>query len=173
MTGGTVENTANGAAILGSAATVTISGGTVSATTGWAVFGGTGGKVNITGGTVSATSGIAVRAGYGRTTVSGTAKITSANTNTLEGTIFLKYDLTENHSGDPLIEITGGTVENTSTTTGNAVRSDINYNPISISITGGTVSKAGNGNYAVYNGGTGKVTIGPKATIEGNNYGVD
>jgi len=40
-----------------------------------------------------------------------------------------------------------------------------------VSISGGTVSKAGDGDYAVYKGGDGEVNIGAGATIVGNNYG--
>ena len=65
--------------------------------------------------------------------------------------------------------MTGGTVTNTSTTTGNAI---YHGNKGKINITGGTVSKAGSGGNAIYNNSTGVVTIGPGATIEGNNYGV-
>jgi hypothetical protein len=41
-----------------------------------------------------------------------------------------------------------------------------------LTISGGTISKAGDGNYAVYNGDTGTVIIGAGATIVGNNYGL-
>jgi hypothetical protein len=140
---------------------LSITGGTVSATSGTAVDNGAG-TVNITGGTVSATTGTAVFSLAGTTTVSGTAKVTSANTDTRYGTIYIADGIDDYAS----LEMTGGTVENTSTGTGNAIRND--YTGV-VSITGGTVSKTGsNKNYAVYKGGTGAVTIGPGATIVGN-----
>jgi uncharacterized protein YjdB len=177
ISGGTVSTT-TGTAVHGVDdeygqyySTINISGGTVSATSGTAVINEFS-RVNITGGTISTISGRAVYiwASGGRggqlLSVSGTAKITSANTNDKQGTIHLR--ITSSYR----IEITGGTVENTSTTTGNAI-----YNgggsggSGSVSITGGTVSKAGSGDYAVYKDGTGEVTIGAGATIVGNNYG--
>jgi hypothetical protein len=145
--GGTVENTSTGNAVIAP------------------------GVVSITGGTVSATSGIAV---YGWSTdtfvsitVSGTARVTSANKDTEQGTIYLGRNI--GTATNTRLEITGGMVENTSTTTGNAVRNDSSG---AISVTGGTVSKAGDGNYAVYKSGTGAVTIGAGATIVGNKYGL-
>jgi len=145
--------------------TLEITGGTVSATLGsipaFAVLN-TSGTVSITGGTVSSATGTAVFNQYSgaKLIVSGTAKLTSANTSTGGGTISLRGT----------IEMTGGTVENTSTTTGNAIYIGLENN-YQVSITGGTVRKAGDGNYAVYKGGTGSVTIEPGATIVGNNYG--
>jgi hypothetical protein len=146
ITGGTVRNTSTGtgnAIRNASTGAVTISGGTVSATTGYAVYNYSTGKI----------------------AVSGTALVTSANTNTAQGTIYLASSGT---AIDVRLEITGGTVQNTSTTNGNAIR---NNSTGAVSITGGTVSKAGEGNYAVYKGGTGTVTI-TGATIVGNNYGM-
>ena len=163
ISGGTVENTGSGKAVY-SYGTVSITGGTVSATSGIAVD--NWGALAISGGTVSATTGVAVRSYYNyKLTVSGTANITSARTNTDEGTIFLPKLDDVNTSQ---LEITGGRVENTSTTSGNAIRHDSKG---TVSITGGTVSKAGDGNYAVYKGGTGTVTIGVGANIVGNRYG--
>jgi len=164
---GTVSATSgymgSGCAVHNERGMVIITGGTVSATSGIAVSNrGTSATVSITGGTVSATSGIAVLNGStstGKITVSGTAKVTSANTNSEEGTITLWG------SGYARLEITGGMVENTSTTSGNAIRSD---SAGAVIISGGTVSKAGSGNYAVYKSGSGEVTIGPGATIVGN-----
>jgi len=150
---------------------VNISGGTVSATSGIAVLN-QWGVVKITGGTVSATSGMAVYTlnnGGQKTAyvlVSGTAKVTSANTNAKKGTICLDnaYNYLE-------LEITGGTLENTSTGTGNALYCNEKISHGNAKITGGTVSKAGNGNYAVYKYGSGEVTIRDGATIVGNTYG--
>ena len=119
-------------------------------------------RLSISGGTVSATSGYAVTASdsyaYVYITVSGTAKVTSATTT--KSTIYLRYNET-----DTALNITGGTVENTGS--GKAIEND---SKCAISITGGTVSAPLG--YAVYNRGTGKVTIGPGATIVGNNYGI-
>jgi hypothetical protein len=125
------------------------------------------GTIKISGGTVSAKSSFAVCAVSssgnvtGTITVSGTAKVTSANTGTTSGTIVIG----EGSATTTRLEITGGTVENTSATTGNAIYNDY---PGAVIISGGTVSKAGDGNYAVYNNGTGTVTIGDGATIVGN-----
>jgi len=152
MTGGTVENTAtDGEAIMNS------------------------GTVTITGGTVSATSGIAVASNsIGKIIVSGTAMITSANTDTALGTIIWLGDAETVTAGG--LEITGGTVKNTSSTTGNTIRNDspgtVSISGGTVSISGGTVSKAGDGNYAVYKGGSGEITIGAGATIVGNKYGM-
>jgi len=166
ISGGTVSAT-SGNAVRSHWGTgvINISGGTVSVTTGVAVYDDQNGirvkMINISGGTISATTGIAIRNGKS-VTVSGSAMITSANTNTSQGTICIldfRYDK---------IVIEGGTVENTSTTTGNAIRI-FDYNEVSI--TGGTVLKAGNGNYAVYKKDeTGTVTIGAGARILGNIY---
>jgi len=172
ITGGTVQATGNNMAVLynSSTGTVNISGGTVQATTGTAVRNNSTGTVNISGGTVSATTGNAVRNGStGKITVSQSGAtptlITSANTSSSNGTIFLAAPSSDDTNAR--LEITGGTVQNTSTTTGNAIR---NNSTGSVTISGGTVSKAGTGNYAVYKGGTGEVTI-TGATIVGNNYG--
>jgi len=98
--------------------------------------------------------------------VSGNAKVTSANTDTEKGTIYLKNNM--NHNAR--LVMSGGTVENTSTTTGNAIRND---SPGIVQIASGTVSKAGNNSgYALYNGG-GTIYIkqgGP--TITGRTYGI-
>jgi len=104
----------------------------------------------------------------GGISISGTAKVTSANTNTNSGTIVTAFRSSQTSSSNwELLTISGGTVENTSTTTGNTV-----YNSdCPIKFTGGTVSKAGNGNYVVYNGGSKGWSIAiryPAATIVGN-----
>jgi len=144
-----------------STGTLTISGGTITSP----LYNTSTGTVNITGGTVTV-SDIAVYNVSGKIIVSGTAKVTSASTNTAGGTIFL----VNSSATTPRLEITGGRVENTSTTSGNAIRNDSKG---TVSITGGTVSKAGDGNFAVFNGGIGTVTIGAGATIVGNKYGVN
>ena len=170
ITGGTFSAT-SGRAVHNSFGTITISGGTFSATLGYPVLNSNGsGSVVISGGTVSSPGNIAVYNMYrGKITVSGTAKISSANTDISHGTIYLE-DLTIYSNVTPdattvMLEITGGTVENTSATTGNAVYT---RSTGAVSITGGTVSKAGDGNYAVYKGSSPTVTIGPGATIVGN-----
>jgi len=184
ITGGTVEKTSivnslSGAVYNDYEGIVNIAGGTVENTgTDAAVWVNSNCPVSITGGTVSATTGIAViYTGCSTITVSGTAKVTSANTDTKSGTIYLEASLGTNRAK---LVITGGTVENTSVGTGNAIYNHANLNsmyynsPCKVNITGGTVSKAGNGNYAVYNVNTNKgdvVTIEPGATIVGNKYG--
>jgi hypothetical protein len=184
--GGTVENTDNGIAIRNvspgavnisggtvvgtvdstSTGAVNISGGTVSATTGTAVSNSSTGAVNISGGTVSATSGRAVYASRGEITVSETTKITSANTASVDGTIYLASGV----SGAAVrLEISGGTVENTANSGGNAI---FNASAGAINISGGTVKGSGS-YYAIYNASTGVVTITePPAVIVGNRYGV-
>jgi len=180
ITGGTVSAAGMSPAVYNnSTGAVTISGGTVSATgsNGYAVSNASTGAVSISGGTVSATgwNGRAVyNASTGKITVSqaagATTLVTSANTDAAQGTIYLR----DSGSGTAArLEITGGTVENTSATTGNAIRNDSTG---AVTISGGTVSKAGSGtnaNYAIYNNSTGTVTItAPPAVITGNNYGV-
>jgi hypothetical protein len=144
--------------------TLSITGGTVTSTSSYAVDNGGFSTVSISGGTVSSTSNPAVYSdSTGKITVSGTAKVTSAITNTAKGTIFIG----DGTATTTVLEITGGRVENTSTTTGNAIRNDSTG---TVSITGGTVSKAGDPDYAVYKGGSGEITIGAGATIVGNIY---
>ena len=194
ISGGTVQSTDSGdSCAVANYGTLNISGGTLQAT---GMFGGCGvinyNKLNISGGTVQATcierwghavlsistdtvnisGGTVSSTGYaiynqlnGKINISGTAKVTSANTYSGEGTIYLdSYDSTATATR---LEITGGTVENTSTTTGNTIRNDSTG---AVVISGGTVSKAGSGNWAVYKGGTGALTIGESAVIVGNIY---
>jgi uncharacterized repeat protein (TIGR02543 family) len=158
ITGGTVENTAAGgrAVYNNSTGAITISGGLVQATTGRAIHNNSIGAVNISGGTVSAITGMAIfNYSTGKITVSETAgnttKITSANTDSTEGTIRLYGSGT----GDRL-EITGGTVENTSATSGNAVYS---VSTGAITMSGGTVSATGSSSYTMHNASTGAVTV--------------
>jgi hypothetical protein len=172
-----IKNTDTGDGICNrSTGTLSITGGTVSTTSGIAVCAdiavinnrsepSSSGTVNITGGTVSAPACAVFNYNTGKITVSGTAKVTSAGTYIGSGTIYLDNNGTDTATR---LEITGGTVENTSTGTGNAIRNDSSG---AVSITGGTVSKAGNSGYVVYKGGTGAINIGPGATIEGNTYG--
>jgi hypothetical protein len=163
-----IENTNTGGRALyhHSTGALNISGGTVSAlgSTGIAIQNFTTGTVNISGGMVSATTGRAVYSGStGKITVYGSAVLTSGNTSTTQGTIHIAG------TGPGLqFEMTGGTVQNTSTgAIGNAIyivagsAADITYS-------GGTISTAAStGNWAVnLNGCVGTVT--PGATIVGN-----
>jgi hypothetical protein len=168
ISGGTVSATTGRAIYNNSTGTVTISGGTVTATSwGSAIYNASTGAVTISGGTVSS-NGVAIyNVSTGKINVSqavgATTKVTSANTSSSSGTIYIANSGT---ATAVRLEITGGTVENTSTTTGNAIRNDSTG---SVNITGGTVSKAGNGNYALYRDtGSGSITIGSGATITGN-----
>jgi len=136
--GGTVENTSTGCAINNnSTGAIIITGGTVTATTSYAVYNRSSGAVTISGGTVSATTGSAVRHySVNKVTVSGTANIVSANPSTTQGTIHIGSSGT---ATDVRLEVTGGTVVNTTTT-----------------------------GYAIYNDSTGEVTVtSPPAVITG------
>ena len=177
ISGGTVETTGNNGRAINNYSTgaVTISGGTVSATTGQAIYNNSTGAVTISSGTISATTGQAIYSNStGKITISGTATVTSANTSSSSGTIFL------NNSGSWVIttqlEIIGGTVRNTAT--GNAIwnnstgevkisggtveattgRTIYNYSTSAVTIIGGTVKATGNNGTAVYNN-NGTVTI--------------
>jgi len=148
--------------------TLNITGGTISSNV-YAVYNNSTGTVKISGGTVSSTSGTAVyNYSKGKIIVSGTANITSGNTNSNLGTIRFPNDSTITAS-NVLLEMTGGTVTNTSTGTGNAIYHD---NAGKLNITGGKVSKAGSSGYAINNASGGVVTIGSGATIEGSKYGM-
>jgi hypothetical protein len=148
--GGTVSATTGRAIHNNTTSTVNISGGTVSATTGHAVYISPtsttrNATVNISGGTVSATTGYAVYSYYsgivnisqesGKTTL-----ITSENTTANQGTI---------HFADAqTLQMTGGTVQNTSTgANGNAINT-LNYSG-TMTISGGTVSTTATSGYAV------------------------
>jgi len=192
ISGGIVSATTGNALFNNAGGAVNISGGTISATTGRAVYnqaatgavnisGGTvkttnpnngtvyivNGAIAISGGTVSANSGSAVYySSTNKLTISGTAKVTSANQNAENGGTITLLDPVST-SSDPRLEITGGTVENTSTGDGNAIM--IRNNGGNVTISGGTVSKAGTGNYAIKNdSASSTVTIDPAATIVGN-----
>ena len=134
------------------------------------------GTANISGGTIGSTTRTS-RAIYnaGTMTISNSARISSATTESLSGTIY-------HNSGT--LNITGGTVENTATTgtNGNAIYSHYNSGTINISggtvnsanghainsyngsskiinISGGTVSTSGSGKSALYNDFSGTVKI--------------
>ena len=86
----------------------------------------------------------------GTVTVSGDGVVTSKNATATSGTIYL-YAGT---AGNTVLDILGGTVENTST--GNAI-----YNNASgaVSVSGGTVKNSGSGGIAINNHSTGAVTV--------------
>jgi len=145
---------------------ITITGGTIQATTGRAVNNTSYGSVDMSGGTLSATTGIALyNVIDGKITISGTAKLTSANTSASQGTVWFGFLSAIDKSTAVRLEMTGGTIENTSTTTGNAIRNDTDG---ALSISGGTVSKSGSGNYAIFSNRDGVVTIGGSAKVVGN-----
>jgi hypothetical protein len=193
IAGGTVQSRGSLAVQNDSTGTVIVSGGTVTTTENFIAYvinnridgtinvtGGTvvaagsitstlsnmgAGTINISGGTVeSRTAAAIVLTGpAGKVNVSGTAVLTSANTDNTGGTINIsKTSGTDNTN--LRLEMTGGTVRNTSTTTGNAI---YNGSTGAINITGGTVSKAGNGGFAINNAGGGRLTT-TGATIQGN-----
>ena len=173
MTGGTVEVAGvDTAGIQNSNGTVNISGGTVvkSGTGTAAVYNmiGTDGVINISGGTID--GGKNSRAAVysitrGKVTVSGTAIITSANPDAEAGALCLGPNM---YANEVRLEMTGGTVRNTSgAATGNAIRS-ATYGLVNI--TGGTISSP-KGN-AINNTGDGKITLDPKVKIEGNKLNV-
>jgi len=141
---------------------VNISGGTVSSEDGSAVANssstGSSGKVTISGGTVSSTNARAVICSTGKTIVSGTALVTSANDvasssgYSIPGTIDIR-------GGE--LEITGGTVENTANY--QSART-LYLNSGTVSISGGTV-RAQSG-IAVYNASnSSKITVSGTALV--------
>ena len=148
-TGGKVtSSTGDGTISNSSTGSVTISGGEVTNTgsSGSAIYNKSTGSVSITGGSVSAI-GASGKAIYNRTTgkitISGTAKVTSANTNPNSGTIYLETASYAN----TVLDITGGTVENTGVN-GTAI---YNYNFCIIRISGGVVSATeGTSGRAIY-----------------------
>jgi hypothetical protein len=146
-----IANTAassNGRAVyFNSTGTLTIDGGTVSGTAGVAIYNSGGGTINISGGTVSATTGYAVYCynNSSRLNISQesgkTTLITSANSSSIQGTIHFDYGVT--------FQMTGGTVQNTSTgTNGNAINA-ANYSGMKMTISGGSVSTTATSGYAV------------------------
>jgi len=170
ITGGTLYNKAGFTVQNYSSGTLTISGGTINSDSGWPVYNSSsgGGTIAISGGTVSSKSSAAVyNSGNGKIIVSGSADITSANTSAVSGTIYISTTSTGVTIDTVSLEMTGGTVTNTSETNGNAI---FNGNIGKINITGGKVSKAGTTGNAIYS--IGVVTIGSGATIEGKTFGV-
>ncbi len=120
VSGGTVENTSSGGSTIvsNSEGTVSVTGGTVRATEGTAIYNGNTGKVTIDG----VATVISTKADSGFVPASDT------------GTIYLKDGLAD----IPVLEITGGTVENTTT------------------------------GIAIYNNGTGKIKISGTAIVKGS-----
>jgi hypothetical protein len=174
ISGGTVSATTGSAVYQQLSGTTTITGGTVSATTGDAIYNQSG-TVNISGGTVSATTGRAVYNAYNnRITVSQASPstptiITSANTNAAQGTIHINSGT----ATDVRLEITGGTISNTSTAAnGNAIYSN---STCTISMSGGTVSTTATSGRAIHNNTTGAVTISNgtvQAPVNGTAYSI-
>jgi len=134
-----ILSTTSGSTINGG--TITISGGTVSTETGTAIN--THGETNISGGTVSATTGTAInRPGLAippttprLITISGNARITSANTSSV-GTI----DLTPGNT----LNVNGGIVENTATGSAISYRWSGAGSATAINVASGTI-RATNG----------------------------
>ncbi|MCL1850216.1 MAG: T9SS type A sorting domain-containing protein, partial [Bacteroidetes bacterium] len=150
VSGGTISAT-TGIAILMEAGTLNITGGTVkaTATNGYALRIVGFCTVNISGGTVSATDGVAIWNGYtsyySYVKISGNATVTSAKTNSSQGTIYLTGNSTSNITR---LEITGGTVKNTASG-GNAI---YNNSKGGVTISGGTIQATGTGAAVVHDG---------------------
>ena len=146
--GGTILATGSLSAIISneSTGTVTVAGGTVSTTgsSGIGIYNASRGIVKVTGGKIEATDsdGVAIWNNLnGKIVISDNAVVTSANTSTEEGTIHIV--------GRPepvaiVLEIIGGTVENTAEPAGYSV-----YFPAYNSITSANLS-----NYYSHTGGT-------------------
>ncbi len=128
MTGGTVESSGSYAIYIASQTDVIIAGGTVKNTgAGNAIYNYSSGSVSVTAGTVSSGSGAAIYSNsQGKISISGTAEIISAATS---GTISLNYNV----SPYTILEISGGTITNTSSS-GYAIKAGNSK----FSITGGT-----------------------------------
>ena len=157
VSGGTVSAIGDsGSAIKNySTGTIKVTGGTVSATGeyGTAIWNNSIGKITISGGEVKATTGIAIfNANTGAVEVSGTAVVTSKNTGIDEGTIYLNA---VPNTAQTVLEITGGTVENTASS---GDKYAVYFND-SIGVTSANL-----GNYYSHTGGTvGRVH--PEATV--------
>lgn len=163
ITGGMVQNTASAGCAInpGSNGTVNVLGGTVQATTGncRAINGGDSISgtvtVNVSGGIVENTSndGCAIYVGTSKTTISGSALVTSSNSESNSATVFLSPDST--------LDIKGGTVQNTKAN-GVTIRSN-SQKRTAINITDGTV-RAANGK-AIHNEYDGKIIISGNALV--------
>jgi len=162
ITGGTLAGGGGYGVYNSSTGAVIITGGTIQTTgAGWGVQNNSTGTVNISGGTISSGSYGIINSNTGKITVSGTARITSSSTVSTTGAIALGGSATDS---SVRLEISGGTVENTSTGNGNAI---YNNSSGAINITGGTITKAGTNGYAILNNSTGVITVGPGATVTG------
>ena len=151
---------------------LTISGGTVSLTnaSGMAIYNTSNGEVHITGGVVEAKgeNGIAVYStSKGEVTVSGDAVITSSNTNGLNspypGTILI---VNSDDVSGTCLEITGGRIENVSST-GVVI---YNNSPGTINISGGDVTSTGD---VIANGSTGDINISGTAQVSTTTTGAE
>ena len=152
VTGGTVTSASGGAAILNANAypfgIVNVSGGTVKSTningTG-AIYNEATGTVNVSGGTVDGKSRYAIyNNSTGKITISGTAMVYGS-----QAGVYLR----EGTANTTVLEITGGTVENS--TTGDAVR---NAGSGIVRISGGLVRATAEGGTAIRNS-IGKISI--------------
>jgi len=117
ITGSNTSSTA-GTVVIANNVSIISSADIANSSSGRAIYNNSTGTVSISGGTVSATTGVAIRNNStGKITVSqasgATTLITSANTNTALGTIYIVSSGTATATR---LEITGGTVENTATT---------------------------------------------------------
>ena len=167
ITGGMVQNTASAGCAInpGSNGTVNVLGGTVQATTGncRAINGGDSISgtvtVNVSGGIVENTSndGYAIYVGTSKTTISGSALVTSSTYESNSATVFLSTNST--------LDIKGGTVQNTKDN-GVTIRSN-RQKSIAINITDGTV-RAANGK-AIHNEYDGKIIISGNALVTSAN----
>ena len=167
VSGGTVENALEitGAAIKNNGSgSVSVSGGTVEAAY-IAIHNGATGSVNVSGGEVKNTgNGMAIaNSQTGKITISDTAKITSRTTKSNEGTILLF----NGEATDTILEITGGTIENTST--GNAIYNEKNGKIVISSGTLITIRGKGKAmNKAPDLSGFAKVQVAASATYDGS-----
>jgi len=147
MTNGTIENTAaKGTAVYYNCSSTSITG-------------------RISGGTISATTGIALyRDTYGAIQLSG-GLITSANPDVNEGTVYVtSYDGYSSNTHTFTMTSGGtGTIENTSISTGCAIRSTNNQSVLSL--LSGTITKAGNPDYAIRGGSSNSSNLTVTGTI--------
>ena len=152
VTGGMVTSASGGAAILNANAypfgIVNVSGGTIKSTNingSGAIYNEATGTVNVSGGTVDGKSRYAIyNNSTGKITISGTAMVYGS-----EAGVYLR----EGTANTTVLEITGGTVENS--TTGDAVR---NAGSGIVRISGGLVRATAEGGTAIRNS-IGKISI--------------
>jgi len=139
----------------GSTGSVFINGGIVDTFNDPTIYNSSSGTIIATGGTVSSrnSSGLAIYSiGKGKVKVSGNAVLTSVNSNTNRGTIYIAED---DSNAVASLEITGGTVKNTGN--GNAV---YNGSASTVIIRGGDISTLSTSiQAAVNNGAKGRIII--------------